>query len=596
MITIAPETQIDGYKVDHRRQYPDKTQVIASNLTARGTRRTKTDKVIFFGLQYFIKEYLIDQWNENFFSQPLDKVLARFTRRINNYLGPNQVGVSHIAALHQLGYLPISIRALPEGSAYKLRIPSLLIYNTQPDFFWLTNYLETILSTTVWGPCTSATTAFEYKKLLTKYALETVGDAGFVQWQGHDFSFRGMFGMEAALMSGGAHLTSFTGTDTIPAIDWLEGYYGANSDTELIGGSVAATEHSVACSTILNFVEKVRGYSNKELTEDELMDLADIEYVKHLITEVYPEGIVSIVADSFDYWNTITNTARALKDVIMARNGKVVFRPDTGNPVRVVVGDEIQSLDNEEYVTNLEKAGEWMADGMLDKVGEETPHGECGPWNVTGHFAYQGKAYQVDVEIEWNRHDKRYYYMDGHTVKSVKEVTLTPEQKGSIQCLWDIFGGTTTATGHKLLDSHVGLIYGDSITLDRAEKICEGLKKKGFASINIVFGVGSFTYQYVTRDTDQYAVKATFAVVDGKDINIFKKPKTGDGMKNSATGLVAVFKDEAGEYYLKDKATWAEVENCELKEVFRDGKLLVDHTLAEIRARINSNVAQSLAK
>jgi len=562
-IVIAPETQIDGYKVDHRRQYPDKTQLIASNLTARGTRRTGTDKVVFFGLQYFLKEYLINQWNQNFFQQPLDKVLARFSRHINNYLGPNQVGVSHIAALHNLGYLPISIRALPEGSAHKLRIPSLLIYNTQPDFFWLTNYLETILSTTVWGPCTSATTAFEYKKLLTRFALETVGDAGFVQWQGHDFSFRGMYGMEAALMSGGAHLTSFTGTDTIPAIDWLEGYYNANSDKELIGGSVAATEHSVACSTILNFVEKVRVETDGTVVEDELMNLADVEYVKHLITEIYPEGIVSIVADSFDYWNTITNTARILKDVIMGRNGKVVFRPDTGDPVKVVCGYK-----------SLEVSGDWTGSNIDIEDNDIEVVKENGSYFL----------------VETN-----YPYPDSGPEYSRGEPITDAEVKGSIECLWDIFGGTTTAKGYKLLDQHVGLIYGDSITLDRANRISQGLKDKGFASINIVYGIGSFTYQYVTRDTDQYAVKATFAVVDGKDINIYKKPKTGDGMKNSARGLVAVFKDEKGEFYLKDNATWTEVENCELKEVFRDGKLLIDQTLAEIRARVDQNVQKSLA-
>lgn len=253
---INPETICDGYKVDHIHQYPKGTQVICSNLTARGTRRKDTEEVIFFGLQYFIKEYLINQWNENFFSQPKDKVLTRFSRRINNYLGPNNVGTEHIAALHDLGYLPISIYALPEGSLYKLRIPCLVIFNTKEEFFWLTNYLETILSTTIWGPCTSATTAFKYKQILNKFAMETVGNTDFVKFQGHDFSFRGMFGMEAALMSGGAHLTSFVGTDTIPAISWLEEYYNANVENELVGCSVSATEHSVSTATIINYLEK----------------------------------------------------------------------------------------------------------------------------------------------------------------------------------------------------------------------------------------------------------------------------------------------------------------------------------------------------
>ena len=543
MINTNPETQIDGYKVDHRRQYPAGTQIIMSNLTPRGTRRENVSEVLFFGLQYFLKEYLIEQWNKNFFQKPKAEVLERFARRINNYLGPNQVGTQHIADLHDLGYLPISIMALPEGSLYTLRVPSLVIYNTLPDFFWITNYLETILSTTIWGPCTSATTAFQYKKILSKFAMETVGNTDFVQWQGHDFSFRGMFGMEAALMSGGGHLTSFTGTDTIPAIDWLEQYYNADCTKELIGGSVAATEHSVACSTILNFVDKVRIESDGTIINDDLMDLADIEYVKNLITNIYPSGIVSIVADSFDYWNTITETARVLKDIIMARDGKVVFRPDTGDPVKVVCG----------YVVAQFEDTDWnLADVIKMPIG-----------------TYRKK--------------------DGNHIG--ESICLTDNEiKGSIQCLWDIFGGTVTEQGYKVLDPHVGLIYGDSITIQRATEICQKLKNNGFASTNIVFGIGSYTYQYVTRDTDAYAVKATFARVNDKDINIFKKPKTGDGLKNSATGITAVFKDANGKFYLKDEATWEELNNCELKEVFRDGKLLVDQTLAEIRARVQTSL------
>ena len=239
---LNPATAIDGYKVDHRRQYPDNTEVVFSNLTARTTRRDYTEHVVFFGLQYFIKSFLIKNWNEDFFKQPKEEVISRFERRINNYLGPNNVGTQHIADLHDLGYLPIKIMALPEGSVYPLRVPCLVIFNTDERFFWLTNYLETILSTNVWGMCTSATTAHQYKKILTQYALDTDGSTEFVNWQGHDFSFRGMFGAEAAAMSGAAHLLSFTGTDTIPAIDFLEDYYGANSDLELVGGSVAATD------------------------------------------------------------------------------------------------------------------------------------------------------------------------------------------------------------------------------------------------------------------------------------------------------------------------------------------------------------------
>ena len=487
---LNPATAIDGYKVDHRRQYPNNTEIVFSNLTARTTRREYTDHMVFFGLQYFIKSFLIKSWNEDFFQQPKEEVIRRFSRRINNYLGPNQVGTQHISDLHDLGYLPIKIMALPEGTVYPLRVPCLVIFNTDERFFWLTNYLETILSANVWGMCTSATTAHQYKKILTAYALETDGNTEFVNWQGHDFSFRGMFGAEAAAMSGAAHLLSFTGTDTIPAIDFLEDYYGANSDLELVGGSVAATEHSVMCAG---------GMEN------------ELETFRRLIQDVYPTGIVSIVSDSWDFWQVMTDFTVKLKAQILAREGKVVFRPDTGCPVKMICGDP-----------------------------EAQPH--------------------------------------------------SAEYKGAIECLWDVFGGTTTQQGYKLLDSHVGLIYGDSITIERAEAICAGLKVKGFASTNVVFGIGSYTYQYVTRDTDGYAVKATFAKVAGEQREIFKAPKTGDGTKNSAKGLVAVYKNTQGEFYLKDQVSWNEVNHCELIPVFENGTLLNEVTLAEIRKRLGATI------
>lgn len=242
-----PPTQVDGYKVDHRRQYPENTLMVFSNLTPRGTR-THSDKVVFFGLQYFIKRYLIEDWNESFFSKPLDEILKKYTRRLNNYLGPNKIGTKHIEDLHALGYLPLKIMALPEGSRVNLRVPMFVVFNTDERFFWLTNAIETILSCSTWLGCTSATTAYEYAQILKNACNKTAPEMiDFVPWQAHDFSFRGHSSFESAMISGAAHLTSFTGTDTLPAIDWLEEFYGADSDKECVGGSVAASEHSVAC-------------------------------------------------------------------------------------------------------------------------------------------------------------------------------------------------------------------------------------------------------------------------------------------------------------------------------------------------------------
>lgn len=248
MRTTNPATKYDGYKCDHRRQYPENSQLVFSNLTARGTRVAGLEKVILFGLQYFTKEYLIADWNENFFKKDVEEVVRKYNRRLNNYLGPNQIGDTHIRELHALGYLPLEIWSLPEGSNVDLRVPSFVVWNTDARFFWLTNAIETILSTTIWGPCTSATTAVMYRKIFQKWAEQTNPEAAaFVPWQGHDFSFRGHFGLEAATMSGAAHLLAFTGTDTVPAIDFLEDYYNADSDKELVGGSVGASEHSCMC-------------------------------------------------------------------------------------------------------------------------------------------------------------------------------------------------------------------------------------------------------------------------------------------------------------------------------------------------------------
>ncbi len=481
---MNPLLLTDGYKVDHRRQYPDGTTLVYSNWTPRKSRLENVDEVVFFGLQYFIKKYIIHDFEEYFFKEPKEEVIKKYARRINNYLGENQVGTKHIEDLHDLGYIPMVFKALPEGSSVPIRIPMFTMFNTKPEFFWLTNYFETLLSAVIWMPCTSATIAKEYRKILDKYASETSSVPEFVDWQAHDFSMRGMAGIEASITSAAGHLLSFTGTDNIPAIDFFEDYYNSNSDTELIGGSVPATEHSVMCMGT---------------TEGEF------ETFKRLITEVYPKGIVSIVSDTWDLWKVLTNYLPRLKEEIAGRDGKVVVRPDSGDPILILCGN---------------------------------PNGKS-----------------------------------------------EEERKGVVELLWETFGGTTNDKGYKELIPQIGAIYGDSITAERAAQICENLKRKGFASTNVVLGIGSFTYQYNTRDTFGFAMKATYGEVNGEGRAIFKDPITDDGTKKSAKGLMKI-ELENGKFKLTDTVSWEEEAKGELKEVFRDGKLLVDVSLAEIRNNI----------
>lgn len=529
-----PLTLLDFYKTGHKEQYPENTTLVYSNLTPRSVKYLPKiggtdDKVVFFGLQYLIKDYLIDLFNKEFFALPKADVVGYFKRRLDNSLFTD-ADVKHIEVLHDLGYLPVLIKALPEGTAVNARIPVFTIENTLPEFFWLTNFLETLLSAVIWKPCTSATIARKYKKLLNNFADETGVDRSFVEFQGHDFSFRGMSGVEDAILSGAAHLTSFVGTDTVPAIDFLEDYYNADVTKELVGCSVPATEHSVQCL-------------NAEYTGE-----APEEYNSYhrLITKIYPKGIVSIVSDTFDFWGVLTELLPKLKTEILARDGKVVIRPDSGDPVKIVAGYKVAPFG-------------------VDFFSED----------FDAFIAQDGKTYELIVD---------------ESPENIRGRELSKEEvKGAVEVLWELFGGTLTDKGFKVLDSHIGLIYGDSITLERANEILTRLKNKGFASNNIVFGIGSYTYQYQTRDTLGFAVKATAGIVNGKIKEIFKKPKTDDGMKNSAKGFLIVIKDPIdGEYHLYDQVEAGT--DSELLPVFEDGELLIDQSLQEIRDRIAANL------
>ncbi len=491
---INPLTAIDFYKADHRRQYPEGTEYVYSNWTPRSDHlftQSLNDfdhKVVFFGLQGFMKWFLQDTWQENFFDKPKEFVLARYKHRMDTSLGPDAIPLDHIADLHDLGYLPLHIKAVPEGSRVNIRVPMLTIRNTEPEFFWLVNYLESVLSSDLWKGCTTATIAYEYRRLLDLFAERTGGNKDFVPIQGHDFSSRGMSGIHDASASGCGHLLSFIGTDTVSAIDYAEHYYDASPTLGPIGVSVPATEHSVMC---------MGGEEN------------EIETFRRLITELYPTGIVSIVSDTWDYWQVLNEYAPELYDEIMARQpnalglNKVVFRPDSGDPVKTIVGDP------------------------------DAPVG-------------------------------------------------SPQYDGSVQVLWDTFGGTINDKGYKTLDEHVGLIYGDSITIKRARQILHGLEQKGFASDNIVFGIGSYTYQFNTRDTFGFAMKATWGQVNGEPVEIFKDPKTDKGLKKSAKGLLMVAEIE-GEFFLYDQVSKGQETRGALRTVFLDGELENEQTFEDIR-------------
>lgn len=816
---INPMLLADFYKIGHRKQYPPHTEYVYSTWIARKSYMEGVTETVAFGFQRFIRKYLLSYFNDNFFSRPVDEVVAEYDRIIKFTLG-GEPDHDHIVALHNLGYLPLRIRAVPEGTLMPLRVPSLTVENTLPEFYWVTNFIESLLSTETWTASTSATIAHEYRKLLDSWARKTNPEAmDFVPFQGHDFSMRGMSSVESGCASGVGHLLSFVGTDTIPAICEAERYYYADVEKELVGTSVPAcyddqtdilTENgfkrfadldedervaqyhengsidfvvptayvdeeyngdmvhfqiskapgtscdimvtpnhrmvlrskstgelvvgdAADCSFNSNWKLPVAGWTTggekltwldrlavafqadgsyssrssayngdrtgtfplrfslkKERKKERLREILDnleweyswneyengycsvrvkspvrlskdfdwidfasisvdwaedfleeitqwdgnkatnlvwsypntdlrsVEQVqavaaltgwrsfvvsyddrredyarrriytltlniqkseidvnkatkslvpysgriycvsvptkmlvvrrngnvaicgntehsvmcagghddelgtyRRLMTDVYPGGILSIVSDTWDLWNSVQQILGVdLHDVLMERDGKIVVRPDSGDPVDILTGSMLHAQRNYSYAHN------------------------------------------------------------------------TPSQKGVVELLCDAFGGTISSTGYKVLDPHIGVIYGDSITLGRAQAICERLEAKGFASTNVVLGIGSYTYQCQTRDTFGTAMKATDVVIDGVERAIYKDPVTDSGMKKSLTGRVVVSRDSDNNIIVMDNLTMEQQAIYEengpslLQDVFVDGRLVRFTTLAEIRERL----------
>jgi nicotinamide phosphoribosyltransferase len=486
---MNPIFYIDFYKVGHVVQYAKGTQQVWSNWTARSSR-TNRNSVVFVGLQYFIKKYLIEEFNKNFFGRSLQGLLNEYREVIKATLGVEYPKTDHIEYLHNLGYLPLDFYALPEGVSVPTKVPSVVVTNTDDNCYWLPNYIESVMSAILWKPSTSATTAQDYRDLFIHHAKRSgETDLSFVNWQGHDFSFRGMSGLEDAILSGMGHLTSFNGTDTLPAILAARQYYGADLS---VGGSVPATEHSVMCS----------GGQDGEF-----------DTFKRLITETYPTGIVSVVSDTWDLWKVLTDYVPRLKETILARDGKLVIRPDSGDPVEII----------------------------------------CGAKTATWHSAPMA----------------------------------TPADKGTLRLLAETLG-TNLPDGCRLpLINKAGAIYGDSITLKRADQILtRTIDELKLSPYNMVFGIGSYTYEYVTRDTYGHAMKATAVRNNNQIIPIFKKPVTDDGLKTSLKGIPCVYQKEwSTSYYVIDGCKPESLDNCAFRKVFSDGRLLIDEKFDTIRKR-----------
>jgi nicotinamide phosphoribosyltransferase len=482
----------------------------------RGSKIDGVTEGVVFGHQMMCKDLLIDLWNTEFFAKPKAEVIERFVKFLKHTLFDPNPYYKHIADLHDLGYLPIEIKAVPEGMVVPLRTPTMMIYATHPDFFWLPTYLETQISAEFWPSYVYATLAHESRKNVDFYGMKSVGELSFSQWQSHDFAMRGLFGLHASKFAIG-HTVSFYGSDTQPAGLAAEQFYGMDmglgniaDGQEQIMGSVFALEHSTVMAGIEVFMKKDPTISRLD---------AELEYIKWILTEVRPEGIVSIVMDTYDYFAVISNLHR-IKDVIMNRNGKLVCRPDSSpkTPLEIIVGDTESS----------------------DPL----------------------------------------------------------QKKGTLNILWEQFGGTMSPNGYKLLDSHIGMIYGDSITIKLQKAIFEDMLKTGFASTNSVFGIGSYTYQYNTRDSLGIAMKEVGIEFNGEFLMTSKDPKTDSGTKKSQRGAVAVYEVD-GKLTWVDGLTLEESNNFKgnlLTTIFRNSRMVQEVTLTDVRNELTKHRNDWLSK
>jgi nicotinamide phosphoribosyltransferase len=448
--------------------YQPGTTKVYSYLLARSDK--KMPSTLFYGLQYYLKMLTV---------RPTRAMMDEFLEYRKMILGvdaPDDVK-RKLDALVKLGYFPLKIKAVKEGSTIPVRNVLMTIENTVPGFHWVVGFFESLLLK-IWNTCTVASYSKKLQELCKRVALETCDNLLHLPYQVHDFGYRGCSSEETAALSGSAHLINFMGTDTVTAIKLVRDTYGCEGP---IGLSVPATEHSVMCS-----------YGKER----------EFEAFENLLT-LYPKGILSIVSDTYDLWNVLSKFAPRLKARILDRDGRVVFRPDSGDPPKIICGDPDAGYGSDEWL-------------------------------------------------------------------------------GALQLLDRTFGSTVNSKGFRVLNPKIGLIYGDGMFYERFERTLGLMKDLGYASSNLVIGVGGLLLQQHNRDDQGYAIKATFAEVNGEQRELVKDPVT-DTKKKSHKGLLSLFRDVKGRYYTKDQCTAEEEAQSALETVYLDGRIVRTQTFNEIR-------------
>lgn len=472
----------DAYKYTHCNNYPTDLTKLTSYLESRGGKFQET---VMFGLQYILKKYLTGNVLSVGMVEEADRKLNGKDGVFGAEKFPKQQWLDLVEAYD--GKLPIEIKAVPEGTVIPVKNVLMLIESTAKEFPWIVNFLETLLLQ-VWYPITVATLSREVKKIIVENLEKTGANPEaipmMVQFILNDFGFRGVSSVESAGIGGAGHLVNFMGSDNIAGSELLQDFYNT---TIMYGKSIVATEHSIMTLKGVN---------------------GELSIMKQFLLN-NPTGIIACVSDSYDifracreYWGT------ELKDLILARDGVLVIRPDSGHVVR--------TLEEIFYI-------------LFDKFGYTE--------NIVG--------------------DKRF----------------------------------------KVLPPQVRVIQGDGVNIDSIREMYEKLYELGIAAENLVLGMGGKLLQAdINRDTQNFAVKACNAVIGGVNVEVVKSPTEMDAhgniipsFKKSKKGELKLIKTNDGGYYTMCSSDVSEEEfvnaKCELVSIFKDGELLVDETIEDIRER-----------
>ena len=590
---MNPLLLTDFYKLTHILQYRPELRELTSYLTPRGSRLKGIDKVVFFGLSTYVHSYVVENFNDNFFNRNFEACECEIREVLKFGLSYSDEmidkTINTFRALHELGYLPVEIKAVAEGTLVPMGVPCLEIKSTNPQFFWVGQALEASLSAAIWHPMVSATIAREYRKIARGAFFATVENGIDERIAMCDFSMRGQESNESAVNASVAWLTSMWNSSTVAARKHIQNVYG-KCDGNVRG--LTSTEHSV-------------------MTSHACLDGGnEIPTFKYLF-DLYKNVSFAAVCDSYDFWNVLTNILpNNFKQEIDERGKRGVFigvRHDSAEPVDALCGTipVINALSVKElpdYIPDYDK--------------------KVYAISITHEEMERIRSLKVCAKIAIGKKELVYHlhatnragFGENDTSESSEVVQLvatclnrprTWEEKGMVETMYEIFGGTVNSKGYKVLNPGIKAVYGDSITITRAKEIYKRLEAKGFAANNVSLGVGSFSFQALenedgslspfTRDTFSICLKCSHSKYCDENSEIrerfvYKDPK-GWSSKKSQRGLCQIYFDENGELTYEDELYEADIvgKNSALIPYFKDGKEFKQNFNA-IRETIDENL------